>query len=1737
MKSIREMIVERRQSALHTPSPPQSPAHRAKSPNGIIGTCIPSCLTDSTESTLVAHHLLLTHVTQHDLHKRVVIAGVKRGVLKYFGRTHFQEGIWCGVQLDDPEGKHNGQVHGVQYFECDYDKGVFAPLHKVALELQPEKPEEEGLATSNTLKRQNTFTIDDEERSKRSSVEGQNSVVMESHTKKRPATAPGSRRTKTGQQPLGSPKVLDSTYAVKTGSPKRANKNQGPTNPTTHHREHQKTIQRKASLSGVLVKGRRNSPEMDESLGILSPTEMQGLPSLSTSICSNFAWETPRSPEELNATSQLSGATLQDVSMSTPHEKTEILSPRLSLSPIKTFSLDSEKIKAIESITIDDPEPLKPTTTHSNFHQNLPVERKLKGYDNECDLLFARTEQLLQSCRQKREKAQQLEISALSLLEERGDLTTVKVSNQTVIQPGNETIIQPCNETVIQQASDTMILPGNETMIQPSDKTTIIESSNDAMVIEDIDIPVDFDGPQADPDSTFTKDQSNATFHNNNETLNLCPKDIFDTTKALPSLEVRVVECPRSFIRVMDADCMISSKTDSIDTGLGSMPSSMISMATSQDLHSDMETSVSESLSNRVYEQKISPISEREETPSTDLDITLKLADISIEPPENPCPTETSEPSSESTSELPPITKRKHSENGHLGVEKPALKRNRSAEKGLATKRSELLTKERIMPKTNVPSKLKAMLETNKEVAAENPRKKREKKAGRWDEIMKNIAESQKQTMSQVKKTKEVKSKVFEGFKPPPMARNRSNLGSNRSLASRNDENLERKSTDFDETPSVRSRSNSKSSVYSTTSVTSSASKRTSSADLLRSNSVLSEISNRSETQVSQRTNAKNAKVASTGSAQDSKKTIQGVPKASKRPPVNPPRPASKEGSNTPTTTPTYERQVKSLTPERDLHRLGGTGLRSSNPAIRKVSASSARPLLHAKNNREQSVTSVKSAKSAKPSDRVTSNNAKNSHSSTITVKTKDLRSNTSGQTSNGVSRTRKISPSSNTNNATNPVNSGRVGAKKSKDNSKDRIQNRSSSTTTTATATRYHQPDLVKVGSEFSSVEAKEREIQNLRSQVRHNAKAFDALSITFDYLANKIGGLEAPVLRQQLEDLKSRLEGREKDFVQLTNQRAHDLDTFRQETNQQKANTDLLIQEFDSKVAKVKQQHRTLLEKAQQEHKEAIEHIIETRINDLTEQDERHEHEIKGHQNQFKAQLEELEAKWQEKLLSSLEEKQEEMRKVDLLWQSKEEKWQESKRSLEDQIHTLQNEIKEHEALSRAKNKGDLQLQAVHNKIEKVNAEAESLKAVLELKTREVHVLRNEKVRLEEKLEEFDRVRLELSKASAIVEDLKAQVAKKTNVERKLSAENRKLYSNIERESCEKKRLSMENEELHWKIRQSMDGLSLSTVEGPSSGQSSLSEHYEGLNKLSCSFTEGCSKSLPPFMGRITNRPFQLHTSEYGPISESSASSADSGADFDVFDPRSLPNQGRACAAGMEAAASDSVPDSPRVLEVVKKTESVAWKLEYDELMGVFPPCYTPSPNLSRKISPKSASRSMENVHMPDHLALSRKKAVHTFEPVRESSEPIEGQSPQSMMIMTPTTPDPVNISGDFDDIGSEISSSSEIEIEDQPQNSEGGLSSPEETVEEVSQIFVAHQVQQIRKNPMNCSLPSYDLQNLFCPQPKDSGGESMMADPEDPSEFNESSGDEECSMSPGESNLMSDSLSAVSWSEECE
>nr|XP_015208365.1 PREDICTED: CAP-Gly domain-containing linker protein 4-like [Lepisosteus oculatus] len=58
-------------------------------------------------------------------------SGPAVGTLRFCGGTEFASGQWAGVELDDPEGKNDGSVGGVQYFSCQPKHGIFAPLSKI----------------------------------------------------------------------------------------------------------------------------------------------------------------------------------------------------------------------------------------------------------------------------------------------------------------------------------------------------------------------------------------------------------------------------------------------------------------------------------------------------------------------------------------------------------------------------------------------------------------------------------------------------------------------------------------------------------------------------------------------------------------------------------------------------------------------------------------------------------------------------------------------------------------------------------------------------------------------------------------------------------------------------------------------------------------------------------------------------------------------------------------------------------------------------------------------------------------------------------------------------------------------------------------------------------------------------------------------------------------------------------------------------------------------------------------------------------------------------------------------------------------------------------------------------------------------------------------------------------------------------------------------------------------------
>jgi len=65
--------------------------------------------------------------SEDDLHKR--------GIVRFVGKTKFGkgDGIWVGIEYDEPMGKNDGSVQGERYFSCRPNYGVFVRPEKVEI--------------------------------------------------------------------------------------------------------------------------------------------------------------------------------------------------------------------------------------------------------------------------------------------------------------------------------------------------------------------------------------------------------------------------------------------------------------------------------------------------------------------------------------------------------------------------------------------------------------------------------------------------------------------------------------------------------------------------------------------------------------------------------------------------------------------------------------------------------------------------------------------------------------------------------------------------------------------------------------------------------------------------------------------------------------------------------------------------------------------------------------------------------------------------------------------------------------------------------------------------------------------------------------------------------------------------------------------------------------------------------------------------------------------------------------------------------------------------------------------------------------------------------------------------------------------------------------------------------------------------------------------------------------------
>ncbi|XP_046633489.1 putative uncharacterized protein DDB_G0271606 isoform X2 [Daphnia pulicaria] len=201
---------------------------------------------------------------------------------------------------------------------------------------------------------------------------------------------------------------------------------------------------------------------------------------------------------------------------------------------------------------------------------------------------------------------------------------------------------------------------------------------------------------------------------------------------------------------------------------------------------------------------------------------------------------------------------------------------------------------------------------------------------------------------------------------------------------------------------------------------------------------------------------------------------------------------------------------------------------------------------------------------------------------------------------------------------------------------------------------------------------------------------------------------------------------------------------------------------------------------------------------------------------ENQFQQQLEAKEAAWRAEWTARMVEERAELERQlceeraaraeaaeaavavvseeRRIWQQKIDVLLEKKRNLLAEKERLDKNIRQ---------EVDNQVQATVYEYKKLQKETTSLQAVCDLRGEEVRTLRNDLAKVTSAANEVPHLRERINTLGNTVEDLKAQLEQKISEERRLQSEVKRLESSHKEESLTVQRLSMQNEQLWYKLQ----------------------------------------------------------------------------------------------------------------------------------------------------------------------------------------------------------------------------------------------------------------------------------------------------------------------------------------------
>ncbi|XP_039633830.1 microtubule-associated tumor suppressor candidate 2 homolog isoform X2 [Perca fluviatilis] len=331
---------------------------------------------------------------------------------------------------------------------------------------------------------------------------------------------------------------------------------------------------------------------------------------------------------------------------------------------------------------------------------------------------------------------------------------------------------------------------------------------------------------------------------------------------------------------------------------------------------------------------------------------------------------------------------------------------------------------------------------------------------------------------------------------------------------------------------------------------------------------------------------------------------------------------------------------------------------------------------------------------------------------------------------------------------------------------------------------------------------EQQERQLGALKEELRKTSLGLEAFIITTQHycLKNKTTeenqrklSLEMQQIREEMASNSARWERlhREKTALEVAFER--ELQELQLQQEAELAAVEEGLRKCHSAEAEhLKEEHRSEMEELRTQHQEQME--------EMTVNHEAAIQELRDMHNITMATLHEEHARTMRDLR-----KAHEQQKMLL-----EEDFEKLRLSLQDQVDTLtiqnqslKNKAKRfEEALRRSTDEQIVDALAPYQHIEQ---DLKSLKEVVEMKNQQIH-------QQEKKISDLEKVAQKnvfLEEKVQVLqqqnEDLMARIENNLVLSRQLSEENANLHDSVEKESCEKKRLSRNNEELLWRLQTS--------------------------------------------------------------------------------------------------------------------------------------------------------------------------------------------------------------------------------------------------------------------------------------------------------------------------------------------